>query len=232
MHPGLLPKLFGYGTGAYISIPNYGLIDEETIPESEMLRHVLIKNVPFIIYIVAEVAFTFSVLNIVPLEGLFPALLPMLIIYPSAAVLNALINWLALSRKYKRIFIGATFVVVGVGAYATSFVVDMVVGVFAGLATTTGVIWPCLTWSQIALISLAICVGRPVPFLIRAAPYWLFGVMALIASLASGWNLITATLLILGGFTYGIFGGQSSIARKSRSSNAAAVSDPISGGNT
>lgn len=35
MHPGLVLKIFGYGGGGYISIPNYGLLDHGAIPESE-----------------------------------------------------------------------------------------------------------------------------------------------------------------------------------------------------
>jgi hypothetical protein len=61
MHPGLLLKIFGYGAGAYISIPNYGLLDESTIPDTEIARHVLIKGVPFIVFIVASIAFAFTV---------------------------------------------------------------------------------------------------------------------------------------------------------------------------
>ena len=58
------------------------------------------------------------------------------------------------------------------------------------------------------MCSLAICATRPVPFLARAAPFWLFGGTALVASLAHPWNLITAIVLILGGVAYGLFAGQ------------------------
>jgi hypothetical protein len=60
-NPGLLLKIFGYGGGAYVSIPNYGLLNESTIPETEMPRHVLIKGVPFLVFIVASVVFAFFI---------------------------------------------------------------------------------------------------------------------------------------------------------------------------
>ena len=56
---GLLLKIFGYGPGAYVSVPNYGLLDESTIPDYKMLRHVFIKGVPMLLYIVASVVFAF-----------------------------------------------------------------------------------------------------------------------------------------------------------------------------
>jgi hypothetical protein len=61
MHPGLLLKLFSYGAGAYISIPNYGLLNESTVPEYGRPRHDFIKGVPSIVYIVASVVFAFTV---------------------------------------------------------------------------------------------------------------------------------------------------------------------------
>lgn len=61
MQPGLLLKIFGYPAVAYISIPNYGLVDESTIPESGMPRHVFIKGVPMTLYIIASVVFAFTV---------------------------------------------------------------------------------------------------------------------------------------------------------------------------
>ena len=61
--PGLLLKVFGYGAGAYISVPNYGLLDESSIPESGMPRHVLIKGLPFVAFIVASIALAFGVLS-------------------------------------------------------------------------------------------------------------------------------------------------------------------------
>jgi len=54
-------KVFGYGAGAYISIPNFGLLDENTVPPSGMSRHVFIKGIPMLLYIGASVAFAFTV---------------------------------------------------------------------------------------------------------------------------------------------------------------------------
>lgn len=60
-NPGLFLKIFGYGGGAYISIPNYGLLNESTIPESGLPRHVTIKAVPFVVFIVASIVLAFFV---------------------------------------------------------------------------------------------------------------------------------------------------------------------------
>lgn len=61
MQPGLPLKLFGYGAGAYISIPNYGLLNESTVPEYGRPRHDFIKGVPSLVYIVTSVVFAFTV---------------------------------------------------------------------------------------------------------------------------------------------------------------------------
>ena len=61
MQPGLLLKLFGYPAVAYISVPNYGLVDERMIPESGMPRHIFFRSVPMTLYIVASVIFAFTV---------------------------------------------------------------------------------------------------------------------------------------------------------------------------
>jgi hypothetical protein len=133
------------------------------------------------------------------------ALLHFLIIIWVASALYSLLNYLG--RSWRLIFIGVTFVVVGIGAYAASFVTDMIVQVFLGQLPSANIVWPCITWSLLALCSLVICAQRPVPFLVRTPSFWIFGGMALVASLAHPWNLITAIALILGGTAYGMFAG-------------------------
>jgi hypothetical protein len=136
------------------------------------------------------------------------ALVPFFLIYVTAALSYALLKFLGLSRRLRPIFIGVAFVVVGIGAYAASFVTDMIAQAVLGQLPSANIVWPCITWSLIALCSLVICAQRPVPFLARTLPFWILGGMALVASLAHSWNLITAIALILGGFIYGFFAGQ------------------------
>jgi hypothetical protein len=149
------------------------------------------------------------------------ALVPFFLIYIVATFAYSLLGFLGLSRRLRPIFILVTFVVVGMGAYAASFVTDMIAQAYFGQLRSANILWPCITWSLIALCSLAICSRRPVPFLARATPFWLFGGMALVASLAHPWNLMTAISLILGGVLYGLFAGQrgrTNLSSKSRES--------------
>lgn len=124
----------------------------------------------------------------------------------AAFVANAMLN--SLGRSWRPIFISGTVVVEGVGAYAASFVIDMIVQAFYGQLPTASIVWPCISWSLIALCSLAVCARRPVPFLARIGPFLIIGGMAIFASLVHSWNLVTAVLLILGGFIYGFFAGR------------------------
>jgi hypothetical protein len=50
-NPGTIAKVFAYGAGGYISIPNYGLIAEASIPAEIQNRHLLIQLVPFVAFI-------------------------------------------------------------------------------------------------------------------------------------------------------------------------------------
>jgi len=56
-HPGLLLKIFGYGAGVYVSVPNYGLFNEGTLPDSLRGRHLLIQVLPDVTYLVGSILF-------------------------------------------------------------------------------------------------------------------------------------------------------------------------------
>lgn len=60
-HPGIILKVLGYGSVAYVSVLNYGLIDERTIPEDKMPIHLLIKTVPLLVFIIASAMFAFTI---------------------------------------------------------------------------------------------------------------------------------------------------------------------------
>ena len=133
------------------------------------------------------------------------AVLSFFVIFVAATFLYGLLNLLGRSRRLRPILIGVTFLVVGIGAYAASFVTDNISEACFGQLPPAKIARPCVSWSLISLCSLAICARRPVPFLVRAAPFWLFGLIALVASVARPRNLITAIPLILVGVAYGLF---------------------------
>lgn len=59
-HPPLWAKIvFGYCLGAYVSIPNFGLMDESTLTDAEKPRHLLVHLVPFSVYIFSSVLLYF-----------------------------------------------------------------------------------------------------------------------------------------------------------------------------
>ncbi len=63
--PGLLLKIImGYALGAYVSIPNFGLLNEATIPDSARLRHTLVSGLPLLTYIVLMVPLAFGLLKL------------------------------------------------------------------------------------------------------------------------------------------------------------------------
>ena len=49
----------GYALGGYVSIPNFGLINEGSIPPHAQTRHALISNLPSLVYIACSVALAF-----------------------------------------------------------------------------------------------------------------------------------------------------------------------------
>jgi hypothetical protein len=59
LHPGLVFKVLGFGAGAYVSIPNYGLIREDTISIEVFPRHQLISNVPLLAFILTSIGIAF-----------------------------------------------------------------------------------------------------------------------------------------------------------------------------
>jgi hypothetical protein len=61
LHPGMVLKVMGYGAGAYVSNPAFGLIREDTIPASEHDRHLLVNNLPLVVYIMSAVALAWFV---------------------------------------------------------------------------------------------------------------------------------------------------------------------------
>ncbi|TAJ91712.1 hypothetical protein EPO44_14480 [bacterium] len=60
-NPNLWMKIWAYGTGMYISIPNYGLFDESTVADDALSRHVFIKGVPWILFMLASIVFAFTI---------------------------------------------------------------------------------------------------------------------------------------------------------------------------
>jgi Mn2+/Fe2+ NRAMP family transporter len=59
-HPGLILKIvMGYLLGAYVSVPNFGLVLEGTIPSSEMPRHNMISLVPPMAYVISCFGFAY-----------------------------------------------------------------------------------------------------------------------------------------------------------------------------
>ncbi len=55
----IVKTIFGYGVGAYVSVPNYGLVDDSTVPEYKLSRHQLISLLPWIVFALSSLAFAF-----------------------------------------------------------------------------------------------------------------------------------------------------------------------------
>ena len=52
----ILKCIFGFALGAYVSMPNHGLVAESTIPPDAVKRHELVSLLPLWIYILSSVA--------------------------------------------------------------------------------------------------------------------------------------------------------------------------------
>ena len=59
-HPHWISKwIFGFALGAYVSVPNYGLLIESSVPEHAATRHFVISNFPYLIFIICSVVFAY-----------------------------------------------------------------------------------------------------------------------------------------------------------------------------
>lgn len=55
-HVGVVAKVIIYGAGAYISIPNYDLFAEDTIPCDVQIKHQTINILPLPTFVLASIA--------------------------------------------------------------------------------------------------------------------------------------------------------------------------------
>ena len=59
--PNIVVKIiFGYAMGAYMSIPNFGLLSESSVPLEAQKKHKTLSSLPLIIYIVVLVIYAFA----------------------------------------------------------------------------------------------------------------------------------------------------------------------------
>jgi hypothetical protein len=57
LHPNVVLKwILGFGLAAYVAIPNYGLLQESSIPDDKQMRHMMISWLPLVVYVVTEIA--------------------------------------------------------------------------------------------------------------------------------------------------------------------------------
>jgi hypothetical protein len=55
----ILRWVFGFGVGSYVSIPNLGMIRQDTVPEHATSRHTMISLLPIWVFIAASVGLAF-----------------------------------------------------------------------------------------------------------------------------------------------------------------------------
>jgi hypothetical protein len=55
----ILRWVFGFGAGSYVSVPNFGLIRTDSMPDHAMSRHELISILPIWVFLAASVGFSF-----------------------------------------------------------------------------------------------------------------------------------------------------------------------------
>jgi hypothetical protein len=57
LHPNVVLKwILGFGLAAYVAVPNYGLLQESSIPDDKQMRHAMISWVSLIVYVSTEIA--------------------------------------------------------------------------------------------------------------------------------------------------------------------------------
>jgi hypothetical protein len=58
--PGVILRwVMGYALGAYVAVPNFGLLVESTVPDYARGRHLMVSTLPQCVYIVASIVLAF-----------------------------------------------------------------------------------------------------------------------------------------------------------------------------
>jgi hypothetical protein len=56
LHPNVVIWVMGFALAAYVAVPNYGLLQESSIPDDKQIRHAMISWVSLIVYVATEIA--------------------------------------------------------------------------------------------------------------------------------------------------------------------------------
>jgi hypothetical protein len=56
----LIRWVLGYALGAYVAVPNYGLLVESSIPDHAQPRHLTISNLPLLAYVASSILFAYT----------------------------------------------------------------------------------------------------------------------------------------------------------------------------
>jgi hypothetical protein len=177
--------IMGFMLGAYVAISNFGLYAESTIPDSDLPRHLLVKTVSLVAYVVTEFA-TGSIresssakenalhLNLASNLHNWFLLVEVVVLFIAAALVLSFLLGLV-SRRFPRWRNVSAFAVANVSAYAAGFALDMCVSAAAGAIPKQNIVFPTITWTAVALVCyfLAATVARSnraifIPFLIQA----------------------------------------------------------------
>jgi len=52
----IIKWIFGFASAAYVAVPNYGLLQESSIPDDKQMRHMMISWLPLVVYVGTEIA--------------------------------------------------------------------------------------------------------------------------------------------------------------------------------